>query len=111
MATEQIDIKEIYDFVDLVTRGSKARSRVRPKLLTGKNIKGNYEEGCMLDANAIVELIYKIIEGGTGGIPPENSVGSDQIINGSIKAEDLSDGLKGVYNDANEELFFGDMTN
>lgn len=110
MTTEQIDIKETHDLMDLVTRGSRARLRIRPKLLVGKNKKGDYEEGCMLDANAIVELIYKIIAGGTGGIPPENSVGSEQIIDGSIKAEDLSDGLKGVYNDINEELFFGDIT-
>lgn len=84
--------------------------KIEPTLVVGEF--AGYSAGTVLDANAVVQLIQKMIEGLTpgGGVLP-NTVGTEQIINNTIKMEDLSgevtDKLTSDY-DSNEETLYMD---
>lgn len=84
--------------------------KIEPTLVVGEF--AGYSAGTVLDANAVVQLIQKMIEGLTpgGGVLP-NTVGTEQIINNTIKMEDLSgevtDKLTSDY-DSDEETLYMD---
>lgn len=55
MTTTAQNIKEEFDLIDLVSRGSKSRSKVRTRLIVGTKTRDNDESGLLLDTNELFE--------------------------------------------------------
>ena len=82
--------------------------KIEPTLVVGSF--AGYSAGTVLDANAVVQLVIKILNGAvSGGEILPDTVGSEQIIDGSIRLEDLSSeitsSLNSNYNPNNETLY------
>lgn len=82
--------------IETVSKGSHARKTVDPQLILGDISKG-FEQGTILDANAIVELIIDLFKNGT---VMESSITSAQISDGSVTEDDLSEELVNKINSA-----------
>lgn len=80
---------------DLVSTGTHIRKTVVPKTVLSDD--GQFAPGEFWDANTIMKFVISYIGGGgsiiTGQIPA-NSVGTEQIIDSSVRLEDLSDEVK-----------------
>lgn len=84
----------------LVDTGTNIRKQITPNAVVTDN--GSRPAGEFWDANTIMLAIAKYVE--TGGFItindiPANSVGSSQIIDGSVNIEDLSDEVKDKLQD------------
>ena len=83
--------------------------KIEPTLVIGEF--AGYSAGTVLDANAVIKLVMDLIKGLTpgGGDVLPNTVGTEQIINNSIKIEDLSgevtDKLTSDYDSDEETLY------
>lgn len=85
---------------DLVDTGSHIRKQLTPKAIVTDN--GQSPAGEFWDANTIMLAIAKYVQ--TGGFItisdiPANSVGSQQIIDGEVNLEDLSDEVRDKLQD------------
>lgn len=76
--------------IETVSRGSHVRKIVDPELVIGDASNG-YVRGCILDANAVIDLVTKMVE---NGITIPGIITSEQISDGTINLEDLSDEVK-----------------
>lgn len=82
---------------DLVSTGTHIRKTVVPKTVLSDN--GQFAPGEFWDANTIAKFVMTYIGSGAGGTIitgeiPANAVGSEQIADGSVGLEDLSDEVK-----------------
>lgn len=78
---------------DLVSTGTHIRKTVVPKTVLSDD--GQFAPGEFWDANTIMKFIISYIgTGGYSGIVPANAVGTEQIADGSVRLEDLSDEVK-----------------
>lgn len=78
---------------DLVSTGTHIRKTVVPKTVLSDD--GQFAPGEFWDANTIMKFIISYIAtGGYSGIVPANSVGTEQITDGAVRLEDLSDEVK-----------------
>lgn len=86
--------------------------RITPNMTVGEKFNG-YVSGDILDANAIVDLVKKMIRDGGGVVP--DSITSEDIADGTIQivdlAKEVTDKLDSKYDESEEKLYINGSGN
>jgi hypothetical protein len=107
-----MNIQNNPQLLNTVVSGTGMSSPRIPNVILGKQKIGGYAAGDLLDANAVIDLITKVLTEGIDSML--RNITSEDIANGTIKLEDLNEEvtykLNSVYDTSESALYVNNFT-